>query len=363
MSEIVRSPYSLALIGASSLKGREIKAVLEGRHIRPHRLSLLDASELQGHLTEFDDEPTIIQPVDRDNFEGMNLAIFASSPEFTRDHWQLAESAGCDIIDLSYHLESNPRAMLVAPQIGAFLRKESPPGIGQAGEPGIYIPAHPVSVAIAAILRSLTPLAGVERSVATVFEPVSEHGKAGVDELHHQTVNLLAFQKLPRTVFDSQVTFNLLTSYGPEIRPTLQDSTRRISAHIAWILDGNAPPLSLRVIHAPIFYGYAFNLFVELEQSPSIDAIEQVLNSKPFSLWLDADNPPSIVDAAGSDDILLGHVEKDSACKSGFWIWGVLDNCRLPAISAVEIAERLKHRESEHPIQGRESQRRGGESL
>jgi aspartate-semialdehyde dehydrogenase len=363
MSEIVQSPYNVALIGASSLKGKEIKALLGERHIRPHRLSLLDASELQGHLTEFDDEPTIIQPVDKESFEGMTLAIFASSPEFTRDHWQLAESAGCDIIDLSYHLENNSRAMIVAPQIGALLQNENQPGIGQAGEPGIFIPAHPVSIAIAAILRSLTPLAAVERSVATVFEPVSEHGKAGVDELHHQTVNLLAFQKLPRTVFDSQVTFNLLTSYGAETRPTLQESARRISAHIAWILNGSAPPISLRVLHAPIFYGYAFNCFVELKETPSIDAIEQAMNRKPFSLWLDPDNPPSVVDAAGSDDILVGHVEKDSACKSGYWIWGVLDNCRLSAITAVEIAERLKHREETEPSQERGSQRQGGESL
>src|ERR1035437_1744454 len=111
MSEIVQSPYNVALIGASSLKGKEIKALLGERHIRPHRLSLLDASEVQGHLTEFDDEPTIIQPVDKESFEGMTLAIFASSPEFTRVHWHLAESAGCDIIDLSYHLETNSRAM------------------------------------------------------------------------------------------------------------------------------------------------------------------------------------------------------------------------------------------------------------
>jgi aspartate-semialdehyde dehydrogenase len=293
----------------------------------------------------------------------VTLAIFASSPEFTRDHWQLAENAGCDIIDLSYHLETNFRAIVVAPQIEALLKKENQPGIGQTAGPGIFIPAHPVSVAIATILRSLTLLAAVERSIVTVLEPVSEHGKAGVDELHQQTVNLFAFQKLPRAVFDSQVAFNLLTSYGPETRPTLQDTARRISAHIAWILAGSAPPVSLRVLHAPIFFGYAFNCFVELKEAPSIDAIEQALNCKPFSLWLDPDNPPSVVDAAGSDDILVGHVEKDPACKSGFWIWGVLDNCRLTGICAVEVAERLKHREETKPGQGRGSQQRSGESL
>ena len=363
MSEIVHFPFSIAVIGASSLKGKEIKALFEERHIRPRRLSLLDAADLQGHLTEFDDEPTIIQPVDRESFEGITLAIFASSPEFTRDHWQLAESAECEIIDLSYHLESNSRATLVAPQIGAVMRKDNPSGIGQDARPGIFIPAHPVSMALAAILRALAPLCAVERSVATVFEPVSEHGRAGVDELHHQTVNLLAFQKLPRAVFDSQVAFNLLTRYGVEARPTLPEIASRISAHTAWILDGGAPTPSLRVLHAPIFYGQAFNCFVELKESPPIEAIEQALTGKPFSLWLDPDNQPSIVDAAGSDDVLLGHVEKDPQCKSGYWIWGVLDNCRLPAITALEIAERLKDRDRAIPSQERRSQRQGGDVI
>lgn len=361
MSEIVKASYSLALVGASSLKGKEIKALLEERHIHPHRLSLLDASELQGNLTEFDDEPAIIHRVDRHSFEDMTLAIFATSPEFTRDHWQLAESAGCNIIDLSYHLEDHPRAMLVAPQIGAARRRDNQPRMSEATVPVIHIPAHPVSIAIAAILRSLAPMNPL-RLVVTVFEPVSEHGKSGVDELHHQTVNLLAFQKLPRAVFGSQVAFNLLTGFGPETRPTLQESARRVFTHAAWILDGAAPPLSLRVLHAPIFYGYAFNCFIELKDAPSVDAIEQALNGKPFSLWPDSDNPPNVLDAAGSDDILLGRVEKDSASSTGIWLWGVLDNCRFPAISAVEIAERLQHRGENLPGDGRGSQPHSGEN-
>jgi len=35
-----------------------------------------------------------------------------------------------------------------------------------------------------------------------------------MDELHEQTVNLLAFQELPKTVFDIQVAFNLVERFG-----------------------------------------------------------------------------------------------------------------------------------------------------
>ena len=44
---------------------------------------------------------------------------------------------------------------------------------------------------------------------ATVLEPASEQGKAGLDELHQQTVGLLSFQSVPKDVYDTQVAFNL----------------------------------------------------------------------------------------------------------------------------------------------------------
>ena len=50
--------------------------------------------------------------------------------------------------------------------------------------------------------------------MATIFEPASEHGQRGMDELHQQTVNLLSFQPLPKDVFDAQVAFNMVARYG-----------------------------------------------------------------------------------------------------------------------------------------------------
>ena len=61
----------------------------------------------------------------------------------------------------------------------------------------------------------------MKRVVATVFEPASEHGQKGMDELHEQTVNLLSFQQLPKKVFDTQVAFNMVARYGEQSVPAL----------------------------------------------------------------------------------------------------------------------------------------------
>ena len=57
--------------------------------------------------------------------------------------------------------------------------------------------AHPAAIAIALLLTHLQKAGAIRRSVIEIFEPVSERGKAGIDELQKQTVALLSFKPLP----------------------------------------------------------------------------------------------------------------------------------------------------------------------
>src|SRR6266436_3468043 len=68
-------------------------------------------------------------------------------------------------------------------------------------QPAPAVVAHPAAVVLALLLLRVQKAAPVKRVVATVFEPASEHGQKGMDELHEQTVNLLSFQQLPKKVF------------------------------------------------------------------------------------------------------------------------------------------------------------------
>lgn len=329
----------VALVGASSLKGKEIKEVLGERHLPLRRLMLLDAQEEGVKLTEFEDEPAIIEPITKESFEDVALAIFASSQAFTREHWEMAASSGCDIIDASYFLDSHASARLLAPSLETLLETETQPA--SAGAPRICVPAHPVAVAIAAVLGSISRVSAVTRAVVNVFEPVSEHGQAGVEEFHQQTLNLLSFKQIPKDVFDSQVAFNMLSHYGEECRPTLHDAQERMRRHAGILLGAMAPIPALRVLHAPVFHGHAFSCFVELQEPASVESIENALDHKPLSVSRDAALQPNVVSVAGSDEITLGSIEQDAAYGAGYWIWGAFDNLRIAAINTADIAERL----------------------
>lgn len=339
MSDSEDPQYNLALVGASTLKGKEVKSLLEERGFPVGRLALLDAEEVRGQLTEFDEEPVIIQPIGKDCFDKITFAIFASSPSFTEKHWQMAEECGCEIIDLSYYLETHSGALLRAPLIES--RGEGKGGLSgkRSFEGRLSVSAHPAAIAIAGILGQLSRRFAVARAVVTVFEPVSERGKAGIEELSRQTINLLSFQQIPRDVFDSQVAFNLLSSYGSQCHPPLREAQDRISNHVRELLGGRSVQPAVRLLQAPIFYGHAFCCFVELAEPVLTEVVEETLDQKPFCVNRDREDQPSVVGVAGSSEIALGAVERDPAWEAGYWVWGTMDNVRLAALNAVEIAE------------------------
>ena len=339
MSEPEVSPYNLALVGASTLQGKEVKALLDQRGFPVGRLVLLDVEEARGQLTEFDDEPAIIQTVGRGSFEKMAFAVFASSPSFTEEHWQMAAECGCQIIDLSYFLETHPRARLRAPLIESLLDDPGNPPAGQGGERRLAVSAHPAAMAIAGVLGCLSRRFVVTRSVVLVLESVSERGKAGLDELSRQTINLLSFQEIPKDVFDSQVAFNLRSSYGRQNHPTLHEAQNRIGRHVRELLRGRAVQPAVRLLQAPIFFGHAFCCYVDLAERVSTEAVEEALDQRPFRVSRDPEDQPNVVGVAGSNEIAIGAVERDPAGESGYWVWGALDNVRLAALNAVEIAE------------------------
>src|SRR5581483_1039937 len=115
--EITRGFYRVAIVGAGSLKGKEVAEVLEQRNFPTSEVKLLDDDESLGQLEALKDEVTFIQRVRAEQFEHMDFTFFASDPECTRRNWKQVERSGSAIVDLSYALEDEPGAVLRAPWV------------------------------------------------------------------------------------------------------------------------------------------------------------------------------------------------------------------------------------------------------
>ena len=230
---IVPHVFRVAIVGAATLKGRELKEVLDEKNFPVADVKLLDDDESLGQLDQVGDEATFIQPADPEHFRNVDFAFFASDAAFTGRHWQSALQAGATVLDLSYALDGERNVSVRSPWIEKELERESgqEPGHEDLTTTAVVI-AHPVATVLALLLLRARN-AGIIRTIAaTIFEPVSEQGKRGMDELHQQTVNLLSFTTLPREVFDEQVAFNMLGRFGESSSISLKKIENRIAAHL-----------------------------------------------------------------------------------------------------------------------------------
>ena len=327
----------VAIAGASSLAGKELKQLLEESGFPAAEIRLFDEEFAAGTLTEAGGEPAVIQTVDEDSFRGLRFVFFTGSPSFAARHWQTAERAGATVIDLSGGLAGVPGARPWIPALEPVL--PPPPAPGQARGHVYVSPGTPAVVAcsLVAALRAFQ----VERVAMVFFQPVSERGEAGIEELESQTVKLLSFQPIGQEVFDAQVAFNLLDRYGGASESRLADARDKIAREVREYLAGRAPLPAIQLLQAPVFYSYAFTAYAEPAAPPGEEAFTRALEAAGIKAATPDEPPPSNVSVAGETRVVLGRFERDASVEHGWWFWGAADNLRVAAANALRIAEKL----------------------
>jgi len=335
-AEAPQGLYRVAIVGAASLKGKEVAEVLDQRNFPSSEVKLLDDDQALGQLEALKDEITFIQSVRAEQFEHVDFTFFASDAESTRKNWRHVVNRGSAIVDLSYAIEDEPGAALRAPWVERQLGQFFTPQL----QPGPAVVAHPVSIVLALLLSRIHGVRQVKRVVATVFEPASEHGQSGMDELHQQTVNLLSFQQLPKKVYDVQVAFNMVARYGQESNASLSGVHDRVLKHLSRLAENRLPALSLLMLQAPIFHSHAFAVNLQFENPVESKDVSSALSGEHVAVIEPAEEAPNNVNAAGQNDILVS-ILPDANDHSSLWLWAASDNLRVAASNAVECAEEM----------------------
>jgi aspartate-semialdehyde dehydrogenase len=326
------NPLRVAIVGASTLKGREIQSVLRDRKFPIKKLVLLDSDEDLGRLSEFEGEPVVSLAISDSSLEFLDVAFFASNAEQARAHAHLAAKNQFLLVDLSHAFSEDA-------SVPVFLENQRTDQ-AIASTLGLVASPHPAAITVAAILQRLSQAFSIGNVAVSIFEPASERGNSAIEELRQQTINIFSFQKIPKTVFDSQLAFNLLSRLGEDAKEPLISSERVIANHIRALLRPGSPLPSISLIQAPVFHSHAFSFFVEIDVTVPIADLEKCLESDAISVSATDDEPPSPVQVAGNDGIQIGGMRRDSLNPRCVWFWAASDNLRLAAVNAVAAAER-----------------------
>jgi aspartate-semialdehyde dehydrogenase len=341
--------YKIAIAGASTLLGRELKEALEESPLAAANFVLLDEEMAQGQLDRVGDEVTFVQAIGADAFDRMDFTFFCGTEYLTRKHWRDALRSGSTVLDLSGALDQETSVLVRAPWLG------SETAAVDLFTPAV-VPAHPAALALALVLERLQLAVPVRFAAVTLLQPASESGRAAMDELHQQTVSLLSFQGLPRDLYDTQVAYNLVAGLGENAKVSLDAVEARVRRHYNALAVGRWPALALQVIQAPVFHGHTFSIAVELEQPVEISALEEALSGEHVDLVLEDTDSPSNLAATGQNDVLVRLRQELSGGRntgetSRLWLWAASDNLRLNARNAVECALDLRRLRPQGTVQ------------
>ena len=329
--------FRLAIVGAGTLKGKEVAEMLNERNFPAVDVRLLDDDESIGQLEATGDEINFIQSVRAEQFTNIDFTFFAADAGTTRQNWQRARDAGSAIVDLSGALEEEPGATVRS----LWVERERSQTWQPELQPAPCVVAHPASIALALLLLRARRAGAIRNAIATVFEPASEQGQKGMDELHQQTVNLLSFQSLPKDVFDAQVAFNMVARYGSGSKLSLDSLEARVRRHYQKLAGPDAPQPALMALQPPVFHGHALSIFLEMEQPVAQEKLSQALSGDHVTLaGSEDDSQPSNVNAAGQANIMVS-LKAEPSRPNGIWLWAAADNLRVAALTAVECAESM----------------------
>ncbi len=329
--------FRVAIVGAASLKGKEVAEMLNERNFPAVDVRLLDDDESIGQLEATGDEINFIQSVRSEQFTHVDFTFFASDAECARKNWKRARDAGSAIIDLSGALEEESdvqvRSLWVERERGEIWQPDL--------QPAPVVVAHPASISLALLLLRARKAGAVRTVAATVFEPASEQGQKGMDELHQQTVNLLSFQALPKDVFDVQIAFNMVAQYGEKSQRSLDSLESTVRRHFHKIAGTEAAGPALMALQAPVFHGHSLALYFEMEQALNREKLSQSLAGDHVTVVATHENlQPNNVNTAGQPNVLVA-LKNDAERANGVWLWATVDNLRVAAITAVECAESM----------------------
>ena len=328
---------TVVVVGTETLLGREVRDVLSVTSLGEELRLIAAEEEGAGTLTEKGGEAAFLIKLTPASLQNACVIILAGPSEISDDVIELKPAA--PLVDLTYAAEELPNARLRAPMLESALKS----GELEVPKDVVHVVAHPAAIAIALVLGKLHAVFPVRRAVVQIFEPASERGAAGIDELQKQTVSLLSFKTMPKEVFDTQLSFSLLARLGEGAAVKLADVEARIERHLASLLalGSHAPMPSIRLIQAPVFHGYSASFWIELDQNPGVAAIEQTLSETFVEVRSRDTEPPNNVGVAGQNEIMLGAITVDSNQPNAIWMWMAVDNLRLTAQNAAMVLRDL----------------------
>jgi len=336
--------YEIAIVGATGLVGQEFIKVLVQRNFPMNSVHLFASDRSAGRRLVVNQQEIEVKETAPESFEGIDIALFSAGSEISRHFSLLAAQSGAVVIDNSAAFRMEPSVPLVVPEV-------NPEDI--EWHTGIIANPNCSTIQMVVALYPLHKANPIKRIVVSSYQSVSGTGLAAVEELTVQTKQVLEGQTTIPHVYPHQIAFNVL----PEIDVFLDDGYTKeewkLVEETKKIMHADDIAISATCVRVPVFTGHSEAVHVEFSHPMLPDEAERILVQAPGVKILD-DTAISLYphpwSAAGTDEVFVGRIRRDTSHPNGLVMWVVADNLRKgAALNAVQIAEEMIKRDWLNP--------------
>lgn len=339
--------YSVAIVGATGVVGRDLIRMLEERDFPVKKLRLLASKRSKGKILPFKGEGIAVEELTSSSLEGIEIAFFSVDSELSKEFAPIAVKAGALVIDDSSAFRLDKDVPLVVPEVNpqaAFRHK------------GIIAGPNCSTIQMVMVLKPIHDAVKIKRVVVSTYQSVSGWGKEAVDQLWEEMENILdrrsksdAFSlfttRTSRKVLPHQIAFNLI----PHIDKFLENGYSKEEMKMVWetrkILEEETLPITATCVRVPVVISHSEAVNIETEKELSPEEAREILSR--FQGIRVVDHPqegkyPLPLEAMGKDEVFVGRIRRDESLKHGLNLWIVSDNLRKGAgLNAIQIAELL----------------------
>jgi aspartate-semialdehyde dehydrogenase len=233
------------------------------------------------------------------------------------------------------------------PDVPLIVPEVNPEDIGW--HKGIIANPNCSTIQMVVALYPLHKVNPIKRIVVSTYQSVSGTGAAAVEELIVQSKQVLEGQAIIPHVYPHQIAFNAL----PEIDVFLDDGytkeEQKMVEETKKIMHASEIAISATCVRVPVYTAHSEAVWVEFSSPMMPDDAERIFAGAPGVKILD-DNAISLYPhpwmAAGTDEVFVGRIRRDTSHPNGLVMWIVADNLRKgAALNAVQIAEEMVKRD------------------
>jgi aspartate-semialdehyde dehydrogenase len=333
--QMMREPR-VAIVGATGMVGQEMKQVLQQREFPLADLKLLASERSRGRSFEFQGETLPVQVLDRDSFDGIDLALFSAGTGVSKEFSPLAVKAGVVVVDNSNAFRMEPDVPLVVPEVnpGEALKHK-----------GIIANPNCSTIQMVVVLQPLHREFSIQRVVVSTYQSVSGTGKEAVEELMQQVRAIEAGEMPLAEVYPHPIAYNCLPHIDVFLENGYCREEQKMVDETRKIMGEPDLPITATTARVPVFIGHSESVNVQFARPAEPSAARAILTEAPGVEVLD--DPENNVyplprECEGKDPAYVGRIRKDFSAPNALNLWIVSDNLRKgAALNAVQIAELL----------------------